>query len=121
MGHPNSRLIQDNFRNKHPGNDGSLEILNPSCGFLLFGWTSFSEQPLPGNSQDMNPIKNLWAMIKHKLCQRNCRPKAEMIAAFQDIWENDQDLVAMCNNLIDSVPDRIQDLIANKAGHTKYK
>ena len=36
----------------------------------------------PGNFPDINPIKNLWAIIKHRLQKEDCSTMQKMISAF---------------------------------------
>ena len=44
--------------------------------------------PWPGNSQDLNPIENLWAFIKHQLKDRDTSSLPCLQNAIQKIWDN---------------------------------
>lgn len=72
----------------------------------------------PGNSPDVNPIENLWAIIKNKL--HNCEPMTctEMWAKIQDIWYHIP--VSICRSLIDSMPRRVSAVLRMNGYPTKY-
>jgi len=76
--------------------------------------------PWPENSPDLNPIENLWALIKKRLRRHDCTTKPKMIEAVIQIWFHDEEIKAMCRNLVLSMPTRIQSVIAAKGGHIKY-
>ena len=72
----------------------------------------------PGNSPDLNPIENLWAIIKSKLKGRDTSSVPKLEAAVRDIWNNlDKSTL---QNLALSVPDRFKEVIARKGRPTKY-
>ncbi|GJJ67920.1 putative transposase [Entomortierella parvispora] len=85
----------------------------------------FSEQQLtvlewPANSPDLNPIENLWAIIKRQLDEFKVRPKN-----FDELWENVQQIwekisLEDIQNLYDSLPNRIQQVQKRKGGHSDY-
>ena len=74
----------------------------------------------PSNSPDLNPIENLWSILKYRLGQRTPKPnnKAELITACQEIWE--EILPNERLKLVDSMPSRISAVLASKGGPTKY-
>ena len=74
----------------------------------------------PGNSPDLNPIENLWAIIKSQLRQQNLLTKNELICAVINSWSRDATLLPKLHSLIDSMPQRIQAVIKGKGGFTKY-
>ena len=76
--------------------------------------------PWPPSSPDMNPIENLWAIIKAKIRARNAFTKQAIISSFIDIWHRDSDVQEMCQKLVFSMPRRVTALLEAKGQHTKY-
>ena len=73
----------------------------------------------PGNSPDLNPIENLWALIKRKLikkCPLNISDLKEKIC---EIWHNEI-TPDVTNNLIKSMETRINGVLKNKGYCTNY-
>ena len=73
----------------------------------------------PGNSPDLNPIENLWALMKRKLikkCPSNITDLKEKIC---EIWHNEI-TPYVTNNLIKSMQTRINEVIKNKGYYTNY-
>ena len=73
----------------------------------------------PGNSPDLNPIENLWRILKRKLAQKAPKNLADVRYWLTKIWctEISRDL---CQSLVNSMPKRINDVIKNKGYSTKY-
>ena len=72
----------------------------------------------PGNSPDLNPIENLWGIMKSQLRKRDVSSISKLKLALQDIWDNlDPQLL---KNLALSIPKRLQAVIKTKGGSTKY-
>ena len=74
----------------------------------------------PGNSPDINPIENLWAIIKKRLRRKDCTTKTKLIQAIIEVWFHDEEIRNICQNLVDSMPKRIKLVIKCKGGHIKY-
>ncbi len=70
----------------------------------------------PANSPDLNPIENLWGIVKRKM--RNKRPKNadELKATVKETWASIPP--QQCHKLITSMPRRIEAVI--KRAPTKY-
>jgi len=70
------------------------------------------------NSPDLNPIENLWGIVKRK--KRNKRPKNadELKATVKETWASIQP--QQCRKLITSMPRRIEAVIKAKGAPTKY-
>ncbi len=70
------------------------------------------------NSPDLNPIENLWGIVKRKM--RNKRPKNadELKATVKETWTSRPP--QQCHKLITSMPRRIEAVIKAKGAPTKY-
>lgn len=73
----------------------------------------------PGNSPDLNPIENLWCIIKQKLKNRNPRNLLDLKHAIRSIWELDVTR-EVCQRLVASMPRRIADVLKAKGRHVNY-
>lgn len=74
----------------------------------------------PGNSPDLNPIENLWAICKARLQTFDCTTKTKLVEAVIQGWFRDEAIINNCKRLVDSMPRRLQDVIKVKGGHIKY-
>ena len=74
----------------------------------------------PGNSPDINPIENLWGIMKTRLQTMDCSTKTKMIEAIIEIWYRDEKIKKNCETLIESMPKRVQMLKDKKGGHIPY-
>ncbi len=72
----------------------------------------------PANSPDLNPIENLWGIVKRKM--RNKRPKNadELKATVKETWASIPP--QQCHKLITSMPRRTEAVIKAKGAPTKY-
>jgi len=73
-----------------------------------------------GNSPDLKPIENLWAIIKKRLQKYDCTAISKLIEGIIQIWYHDEELQNLCSVLIDSIPTRVSMLIKAKGGHINY-
>ena len=73
----------------------------------------------PGNSPDLNPIENLWQIMKRKVRQHSPRNMQELIFYIKRVWclNVTQD---MCKRLVESMPRRINSVIKCKGNMSKY-
>jgi hypothetical protein len=74
----------------------------------------------PPNSPDMNPIEHLWGHLKRKLADCDRAPKG-----INELWERaavewDAIPLEVVNNLIESMPRRVEALYKAKGGPTRY-
>lgn len=74
----------------------------------------------PGNSPDLNPIENLWAILKARLRKIDCTTKTKLIEAVIQLWFRDTQISENCKKLVDSMPNRVKQIIKNKGGHIAY-
>lgn len=76
--------------------------------------------PWPGNSPDMNPIENVWEILKKKMAQEVITSKRQLIERLIYVWNHDERIQEAAKNCICSMPRRIQSLIQQKGNVTKY-
>ena len=74
----------------------------------------------PPQSPDLNPIEHLWAHVKRELAKYPEPPKG-----YNMLWERVIDVFysipkEVYQNLIESMPARIQAIKKAKGGYTKY-
>ena len=74
----------------------------------------------PPQSPDLNPIEHLWQHVKSELTKYPTHPKGvwEIWERVAEVWDKIRPEV--CQNLIESMPRRVQAVIKAKGGHTKY-
>ena len=72
----------------------------------------------PSQSPDLNPIENLWQVLKVAVHKRNPTNLDELEAICQDEWGKIDK--SRCKNLITSYSKRLRAVIAAKGGATKY-
>ncbi len=72
----------------------------------------------PANSPDLNPIENLWGIVKRKM--RDTRPNNadDLKAAIKETWASIPP--QQCHKLITSMPREIEAVIKAKGAPTKY-
>lgn len=85
----------------------------------------FQEQKItvldwPGNSPDVNPIENLWSIVKRRVSAMDCSTKKTMIENVINVWFRDDEIKILCSNLVESMPKRVQDIIQARGGHISY-
>jgi transposase len=72
----------------------------------------------PANSPDVNPIENLWGIIKRKINNMDTLNSEKMWIEIQKLWYNIPS--SLCRRLVDSMPRRVSSIIKMKGYHTKY-
>lgn len=76
--------------------------------------------PWPGNSPDLNPIENVWQILKRKMAEIVLTNKEQLIARLIQVWHHDEDIKKAAINCIRSMPRRIEAVIKAKGNVTKY-
>lgn len=75
----------------------------------------------PAQSPDLNPIENMWSLLKWRLNDYESAPKGmeELNERVTDVWYN-QMTSKDCQNVINSMPRRIEACIKARGKWTKY-
>ena len=73
----------------------------------------------PGNSPDLNPIENLWMILKDKVAEKQPTSLENLKSAIREVWTKEI-TPEYCQHLVSSMPRRIKAVIAKKGGNTKY-
>ena len=97
------------------GNKGLCNSTRVECHIItLIDW--------PPCSPDLNPIENVWRILKQKLRNRNPHGGwnlTQLKEALMDIWNNEI-TVEDFNKYIDSMPQRIRKVLARRGAQTPY-
>jgi transposase len=72
----------------------------------------------PAQSPDLNPIEHVWAHIKKELKKFAIKNKPELVIKIKEIWNNIPK--EHIRKIIDSMPQRIEEVIRAKGGNTSY-
>jgi transposase len=74
----------------------------------------------PPQSPDLSPIENLWKRLKDRISARRHRIRSieEMEIALQQEWARLEEEIL--DGLMESMPKRIDEMLKNKGGSTKY-
>ena len=74
-----------------------------------------------GNSPDCNPIENLWSGLKKEVNKLGAASNLDELAdKIRKAWKNLAKDKKLLSNLTDSMPARIEAVIAAKGDVTKY-
>jgi transposase len=73
----------------------------------------------PAQSADLNPIENLWAIIVAKLRYEQYSDRTSLIVAIVKVW-NHMISTETRVHLVDSMPNRMQDVVHSKGGSIDY-
>ena len=120
----NNKVLPD-MQDAFPNNDGIFQQDLAPCHRAnkvkqLFSEKGISLLDWPGNSPDLNPIENLWAIVKLEARKRDCTTLHKMTLAIIDIWFHDPKILQHCSKLVDSMPERVKEVIQKRGGHIKY-
>ena len=74
--------------------------------------------PWPGNLPDLNPIENLWSVLKRQLTQMKYTSTLELWKAFQDACYKVS--LNICRSLVSSMPKRLKLVKKSKEYSIKY-
>lgn len=72
----------------------------------------------PGNSPDLNPIENVWNVMKNKVKEASPSNMEEMMQTIKTVWVNLS--MSYFDKLVRSMPERMKAVIKAKGEMTKY-
>lgn len=84
-----------------------------------FGNNNIELLTWPGNSPDLNPIENLWMIVKKQLSGKQFSNMASFRHEITTIWCREVSK-EVCEQLAGSMPRRISEVMKNKGNATKY-
>ena len=72
----------------------------------------------PANSPDLNPIENVWRLLKYRVGKRFPKTEVEVRQYIEEEWEKLE--LKDFKKYIDQMRDRCEAVIAANGGHTKW-
>ena len=117
--------VQKDMEEAFPNSEGIFQQDLAPCHRAKKVNTLLSEKGIrlldwPGNSPDLNPIENLWAIVKLEAQNRDCTTIEKMTQAIINIWFSEPKMKHHCSKLVDSMPKRVKEVIRKRGGHIKY-
>ncbi|GIY71705.1 transposable element Tc1 transposase [Caerostris extrusa] len=106
-------ILPDKFEPFMQTFDGCIDVIqqdlvpcHTSTLTTKFLKTKLTVLDWPGNSPDINPIENLWSILKRRACKMDCSTKIKMIENVVKVWFRDEDIKNACSKLVESMPKR---------------
>lgn len=119
-----NRVLQQ-LEQWYPGSDGVFQQDNAPChkskrAMEEFRVNNITVMDWPPSSPDINPIENLWGLVKKRIMKTKPKSKNEIITGFIKVWHNDDEILNIMQSLVKSMPRRVRALIDSRGFHTKY-
>jgi transposase len=80
--------------------------------------TGLTVLPWPANSPDLNPIENIWAILKQNVEKRAAKTKSDLIIVVQEEW--DRLSMETIKKTIDTMEKRVTQVIQNQGRKCEY-
>ena len=74
----------------------------------------------PGNSPELNPIENLWAINKISVTKLDCTTMTKLLEVIIQVWYQDTKVKENYQKLVESMRNRVKKVLKNKEGHINY-
>ena len=81
-------------------------------------YNGIMRMPWPAHSPDLNPIENVWRLLKYRIGKRFPKKDAEVRQYLLEEW--DKLKLNDFKKYIESMPERCKAVIAANGGHTKW-
>ena len=79
------------------------------CEIPLFPWTA--------NSPDLNPMENIWSLLKQRVYRLGASSKDELIRNIKEVAGDTEYWERVCQDLYSSLENRIERVVRNRGGH----
>ena len=84
----------------------------------FFSTKGITVLPWPANSPDLNPIENIWSILKQNVEKRCTKTKEQLILVIEDEWDKlSMDLI---RKTIETMPKRLDEVIKNQGKKCSY-
>ncbi|GFY11115.1 putative transposase like protein [Trichonephila clavipes] len=115
--HPTKIMIWSVISDK---GTGSLDVVKARSTKAFLAEQNIPLLDWPGNSPDMNPIENIWELMKREVAKDVITNKTHLLERIIHVCNHHPQMQEIVQSCIDSMPRRIEALIASKGGSTKY-
>jgi len=76
--------------------------------------------PWPSRSPDLNPIENIWALLKQKVMLQNPTNLTELHQSIISVWYGDLEIKDACQSCYRTMPNRIRACFRVRGGYIPY-